>query len=82
MSSHLQWMVVRNNSAFLIKGAHNQTFSTVCNKCFFFLFISLLLIGDNQNPLIITFFGSSDHIYKIVLTLKNMRIFLLISFEP
>jgi hypothetical protein len=29
MSSHLQWMVVRNNSAFLLKGAHGNTFSTV-----------------------------------------------------
>ena len=28
MSSHLQWMVVRNNSAFLIKGAKCHSFST------------------------------------------------------
>merc|ERR1712127_1138658 len=31
MSSHLQWMCVRNNSAFLIKGA-GQTFSTEKNN--------------------------------------------------
>ncbi len=29
MSSHLAWMVVRNNSAFLLKGGHGQTLSTV-----------------------------------------------------
>lgn len=32
MSSHLQWMVVRNNSAFLIKGAHCHSFSTETNN--------------------------------------------------
>jgi large subunit ribosomal protein L28e len=32
MSSHLQWMVLRNNSAFLIKGAKCHSFSTEANN--------------------------------------------------
>ncbi len=32
-SSHLQWLLIRNNSSFIVKGAHNQTFSTVSFIC-------------------------------------------------
>ena len=32
MSSHLQWMVIRNNSAYLVKGGHGQTFTTEPNN--------------------------------------------------
>jgi len=32
MSSHLQWMLLRNNSCFLLRGAHGQTFTTEPNN--------------------------------------------------
>ena len=32
MSSHLQWMLIRNNSSFLVRGGHGQTFTTEPNN--------------------------------------------------
>ena len=54
MSSHLQWMLVRNNSAFLLKGAHGQTFTTVCTFRFYLLFLQI------AKSLGLDFFGSSE----------------------
>jgi hypothetical protein len=70
MSSHLQWMCIRNNSAFLYKGAHGKTFSTVN-----FLIYIHVRYPSSPFSMIIPLFGSSDLNSMMLLFYINMRKF-------